>query len=99
MVPQAVGTCCSLSQADESARRNHEPEDASGHLFPGQIEGPLSVTRISELINEALPPGVAAHQLRHRFGTRAHQLGGNDLRAVQKLLGHANVSTHRCMST
>lgn len=65
----------------------------AGFLFPGQIAGHLSASRVSELISEALPPGVTAHQLRHRYGTRAYNLGGKDLRAVQELLGHAYSTT------
>lgn len=65
----------------------------AGYLFPGQIAGHLSAGRVSELISDALPPGVTAHQLRHRYGTRAYTLGGKDLRAVQELLGHAYIST------
>lgn len=64
-----------------------------GYLFPGQIDGHLSPARVSELISDALPPGVTAHMLRHRYGTRAYNLGGKDLRAVQELLGHAYIST------
>lgn len=64
-----------------------------GYLFPGQINGHLSASRVSELISEALPPGVTAHMLRHRYGTRAYNLGGKDLRAVQELLGHAYSTT------
>lgn len=64
-----------------------------GYLFPGQIDGHLSAGRVSVLISRALPPGVTAHQLRHRYGTRAYQLGGRDLRAVQTLLGHASIAT------
>lgn len=64
-----------------------------GYLFPGQIDGHLSASHVSKLISDALPPGVTAHQLRHRYGTRAYQLGGRDIFAVQKLLGHAYVST------
>ena len=63
------------------------------YLFPGQIDGHLSPARVSELISEALPPGVTAHMLRHRYATRAYQLGGRDLRAVQHLLGHAYSTT------
>lgn len=65
----------------------------AGYLFPGQIHGHLSASRVSELISEALPPGVTAHMLRHRYGTRAYNLGGKDLRAVQELLGHAYSTT------
>lgn len=64
-----------------------------GYLFPGRIDGHLSAARVSELISDALPPGVTAHQLRHRYGTRAYNLGGKDLRAVQELLGHAYATT------
>ena len=64
-----------------------------GYLFPGQIDGHLSAARVSELISEALPPGVTAHQLRHRYDTRAFAHGGRDIRAVQQLLGHAYVTT------
>lgn len=65
----------------------------AGYLFPGKINGHLSPGRVSELISEALPPGITAHMLRHRYGTRAYNLGGKDLRAVQELLGHAYATT------
>lgn len=65
----------------------------AGYLFPGRIEGHLSAARVSELVSEALPPGVTAHQLRHRYATRAYQRGGRDISAVQLLLGHAYVTT------
>lgn len=65
----------------------------AGYLFPGRIGGHLSPSRVSELISEALPPGITAHMLRHRYGTRAYNLGGKDLRAVQELLGHAYSTT------
>lgn len=68
-------------------------ESPAGYLFPGQIDGHLSAARVSELISEALPPGVTAHQLRHRYATRAYQLGGRDISAVQQLLGHAYMTT------
>ena len=77
--------------SDELAHEIAQRE--SGFLFPGQIDGHLSPARVSELISEALPPGVTAHMLRHRYGTRAYNLGGKDLRAVQELLGHAYIST------
>lgn len=63
-----------------------------GWAFPGQQDGHLSAHYISKLISRALP-GATAHQLRHRFATRAYQLGGRDIRAVQQLLGHASVAT------
>ncbi|WP_222706086.1 tyrosine-type recombinase/integrase [Homoserinibacter sp. GY 40078] len=64
----------------------------AGYLFPGQVEGHLSAQYVSKLISRALP-GATAHQLRHRYATRAYQHGGRDIRAVQELLGHASVAT------
>ena len=78
-----------LSDAD-AAEILRQP---AGYLFPGRIDGHLSAARVSELVSESLPPGVTAHMLRHRYGTRAYNLGGKDLRAVQELLGHAYIST------
>lgn len=66
--------------------------DHTGYIFPGQVDGHLSAPYVSKLISRALP-GATAHQLRHRFATRAYQLGGRDIRAVQELLGHASIET------
>lgn len=63
-----------------------------GYIFPGQIEGHLSASYVSKLISQALPSGVTAHQLRHRFASRAYR-GQKNIRAVQELLGHASVAT------
>lgn len=67
-------------------------DESDGWLFEGQVDGHLSAPHVSKLISRALP-GATAHQLRHRFATRAYQLGGRDIRAVQELLGHASVAT------
>lgn len=64
-----------------------------GWLFPGQADGHLSAAYVSKLISRALPEGVTAHRLRHRFASRAYAGTGGDIRAVQELLGHASVAT------
>jgi site-specific recombinase XerD len=64
-----------------------------GYLFPGNIDGHLSPAYVSKLISRALPAGVTAHMLRHRFASRSYVGSGRDIRAVQKLLGHSSVAT------
>lgn len=64
-----------------------------GHVFPGRIDGHLSSARVSEIVSAALPAGVTAHMLRHWFASSAYVSSGNDIRAVQELLGHASVAT------
>jgi integrase len=64
-----------------------------GWLFPGKIDGHLSAGYVSKLISWALPADTTAHPLRHRFASRAFKGSGNNLRAVQELLGHASIAT------
>lgn len=68
-------------------------ETSDGWLFPGQIDGHLSAAYVSKLVSRALPSGVTAHPLRHRFASAAYLGSDRDIRAVQELLGHASVAT------
>lgn len=61
-------------------------------MFPAQIDGHMSAGYVTKLISRALPDGVTAHMLRHRFATVAYS-GQKDLRAVQILLGHSSIAT------
>lgn len=63
-----------------------------GYLFPGRVDGHLSPAYVSKMISRALPDGVTAHMLRHRFGSVAYG-ADRDLRAVQELLGHSSIAT------
>ncbi|QBP29707.1 integrase [Mycobacterium phage Typha] len=73
----------------------HTPEMAAygveGWLFPGDEDGHLSPRWVGKLVAAAMPAGYTMHTLRHRFATRAYR-GTRNLRAVQTLLGHANVA-------
>lgn len=74
---------------DDLARAIREHD---GYVFPGQIDGHISAEYVSRLVSRALPAGVTAHTLRHRFASRAFA-GSKNLRAVQELLGHASIAT------
>lgn len=81
----------------EKGRKNLVNSKSSSHIFLSIRGTKLSPSRIWQIVRERskranLKQPIHPHQLRHSFAT--HLLsGGADLRIIQEMLGHADIST------
>jgi len=100
MVPVGRVAVAALREWRKSEWRKSRVKFASieeAHVFVSQRRNPIAVRTIQSRIRywakrQGIPQNIYPHLLRHSFASHLLESSG-DLRAVQELLGHADIST------
>jgi integrase/recombinase XerD len=97
LVPLGGAAGRALDRYLREVRPGLEKGKGKGRIFLNARGTPLSRTSVWTLVKESaeragIEKSISPHTLRHSFATHLLE-GGADLRAVQELLGHADIST------
>lgn len=97
LVPLGESAILSLEHYLATVRLKLDKKGGSDYLFLSRLGGPMTRQAFWNIINKrALQAGIAKnispHTLRHSFATHLLE-NGADLRSVQLMLGHADLST------
>lgn len=97
IVPIGTKACDALRAYLEKERPEQVSKRTGSHVFLNRFGKPLTTVRLWQIVKEnakraGLDLRVYPHLMRHSFAT--HLLGGGaDLRVIQELLGHSDIST------
>ena len=75
-----------------------DSEGKGEYIFRGYRGGPLSRHGVYRIVSAHMRkanitgPKVGAHRIRHAFG-KGYLVNGGDLRSLQKIMGHSNITT------
>lgn len=97
LVPVGEKALTALTRYLASERPTLVSKKTSSHIFLSVRGGPLSPDRVRQIVKErarqaGLAQNIYPHLLRHSFATHLLE-NGADLRVIQELLGHADIST------